>query len=172
MRHYTRHFQWVFSVPLVLSLTAPLVCAQDPSGERPALSGLEISQADIAGARLPAQAIRRTGGLIFSTPFNKLDGYGHGPVRVPGIEALDTRPTLQGNGTFLRVNGLDSQSCLECHSVLSNAAVPFQTGVGGVGAGSANALVQLSFIDPASAGTENFDGRFINPPLCVWFRRR
>lgn len=158
-------FPLAFLVPLVLCLLAPMgVLAQDP-GERPALSGLEIRQADIAAGELRSHTIRRTGGLIFSTPFTKLDGYGHGLVSTYDAEALDTRPTLQGNGTFLRVNGLDAQSCLECHAVLSNAVVPFQSGVGGVGAGSANALALPSYIEVALSGKANFDGRFINPPF-------
>ena len=139
--------------------------AEHPPGEYPALSALQISQADIVNERLHPQTLRRIGGLIFSTPFNKLDGHGHGPFRAHEPDFLETRPTLQGNGTFLRVNGLDSQTCLECHSVLSNAVVPFRFGVGGVGSGSSNAMFKPTWIDPTDGGKDNYTGRFINPPF-------
>lgn len=139
--------------------------AQPPPGEHSAMSDLQISQADIANERISPYGIRRMGGLLFSTPFTKLDGHGHGPVSVPEPALLETRPTLQGNGTFLRVNGLDAQTCMECHSVLSNAVVPFRFGVGGVGSSSSNAMFKPTWIDPTTGGKENFNGRFINPPF-------
>ena len=139
--------------------------AHGPPGERSAMSALQINQDDIAHERISPYRLRRMGGLLFSTPFTKLDGHGHGPVSVHEPDLLETRPTLQGNGTFLRVNGLDAQSCMECHSVLSNATVPSRFGVGGVGSGSANVMAKVSWVDPTSGGEENFAGRFINPPF-------
>ena len=129
------------------------------------MSDLQISQEDIAHERISPYRLRRMGGLLFSTPFTKLDGHGHGPVSPPEPDVLETRPTLQGNGTFLRLNGLDAQSCMECHSVLSNATVPSRFGVGGVGLGSANVMAKVTWVDPTSGGEENFAGRFINPPF-------
>ena len=129
------------------------------------MSDLQISQDDIANKRISPYTLRRMGGLVFSTPFTKLDGHGHGPVSVHEPDSLETRPTLQGNGTFLRVNGLDAQTCMECHSVLSNAVVPFRFGVGGVGSASSNVMFKPAWIDPTSGGKENFNGRFINPPF-------
>ena len=139
--------------------------AQNPPGERSAMGALQISQDDIANARISPSTLRRLGGLLFSTPFTKLDGHGHGPVSAHEPDLLETRPTLQGNGTFLRVNGLDAQTCMECHSVLSNAVVPFRFGVGGVGSSSSNAMFKPTWIDPTTGGKENFNGRFINPPF-------
>ncbi len=129
------------------------------------MSALQMSQDDIANEHISPDRLRRIGGLIFSTPFTKLDGHGHGPVSAHDPDSLETRPTLQGNGTFLRVNGLDAQTCMECHSVLSNAVVPFRFGVGGVGSGSSNAMFKPTWIDPTTGGKENFNGRFINPPF-------
>ena len=126
---------------------------------------LQMHQDTIAHRRVAPEVIRRTGGLVFSTPFTKLDGHGHGPVSAHDPDFLETRPTLQGNGTFLRVNGLDAQTCMECHSVLSNAVVPFRFGVGGVGSSSSNAMFKPTWIDPTTGGKENFNGRFINPPF-------
>jgi hypothetical protein len=69
---------------------------------------------------------------------------------------------------LLRVNGLDGQSCLECHSIVSHRSVPAVFGVGGVGGAVSNAIFQPTVIDvsdSARAGFASFDGRFINPPF-------
>jgi cytochrome c peroxidase len=129
-----------------------------------------LDQIDIANGVHSLKVIRKAGMKIFSTPFNKHDGYGDGE---PGLTLLDNRlpgnrPTLQGNKTFLRVNGLDSQTCLECHTIISNATVPARFGVGGVGGVSQNAIVKPNNIDVADVdndGVAAFNGRFINPPF-------
>lgn len=129
-----------------------------------------LNQADIADGIHSLKVIRKAGMKIFSTPFNKHDGYGDGE---PDLTLLDNRlpgnrPTLQGNKTFLRVNGLDSQTCLECHTIISNATVPMLLGVGGVGGVSQNAIVKPDNIDVADMnnnGVAGFNGRFINPPF-------
>lgn len=129
-----------------------------------------ISQSDIEDGNLSIKQIRKAGLLVFTTPFNKADGYGDG---TPDLTLLDNRspgnrPTLQGNLTFLRVNGLDSQTCLECHTILSNAEIPARLGVGGVGGASQNAIFQADNIDVADSnnnGIADFNGRFINPPF-------
>ena len=139
--------------------------AHGPPGERSAMSALQINQEDIAHEQISPYRLRRMGGLLFSIPFTKLDGFGHEPVSAHEPDLLETRPTLQGNGTFLRLNGLDAQTCMECHSVLSNAVVPSRFGVGEVGSGSANVMAKVTRVDPTSGGEENFVGRFINPPF-------
>ena len=147
-------------------LTSPSSSLAQPL-EGPALerAGVDITQEQIAGGRISLKEIRRQGRLVFSTPFNKADGYGDGPFDA-GEDPIAPggRPTLQGNGTFLRVNGLDGQSCLECHSIISNRSIPARFGVGGVGGSATNAIFQPTLIDVASADTV-FDGRFINPPF-------
>ncbi len=151
--------------PFLLS-TAPH--AQQP-GESPALGNNRITQNDITGGALSLFDIRLAGMKIFSTPFNSLDGYGDGP----GVNPLDPvspgdRPTLQNNGTFLRINGLDAQTCMECHSVGSNATVPFRFAVGGVGGVNNNAMFQPDEIDvddELGNGFAFYNGRFINPPF-------
>ena len=138
----------------LLTLTS-FVEAQNPPpppGEAPALGSYRITQTEITNV-LTLLEIRREGRRIFSTPFNKHDGYGDGP---------NGRPTLQDNGTFLRVDGLDGQSCLECHGILSNARIPSKFGVGGVGGGVTNAIGGPTILDPT---TGEFNGRFINPPF-------
>lgn len=141
---------------MALTLFSTALLAQNPPpppGEAPGLGTYRITQAEIENV-LSLLDIRREGRRIFSTPFNKHDGFGDGP---------NGRPTLQNNGTFLRVDGLDSQSCLECHGVLSNKGIPSKFGVGGVGGGATNAFGGApTILDPT---TGQFNGRFINPPF-------
>lgn len=131
----------------------------DVTGEGPNLSP-RITQAQVVSWPLPN--IQKNGVRIFSTPFNFHDGFGDGPVG-PG-DTLDEgrRPTLQLNGTFLRVNGLDSQTCAECHFIKSNSTIPFTFRLGGTAGGSANVLLKPTSIN---AETGNFNGRFINSPI-------
>ena len=117
------------------------------TGEGPNLKP-RITQAQVV--RWPLQKILRNGVRIFSTPFNFHDGFG------------DERSTLQSNGTFLRVNGLDGQTCAECHFIKSNSTIPFSFGLGGTAGGGANVLLAPIVIDAESG---DFDGRFINSPI-------
>ncbi|NND45921.1 MAG: hypothetical protein HKN58_11410 [Xanthomonadales bacterium] len=137
-------------------------------GEGPRLGAERISQSEIESGQLTLRDIRLAGLKVFSTPFNKQDGFGDGPMNVLDPTSPGGRPTLQNNGTFLRVNGLDGQSCLECHSIVSNATVPATMGIGGVGGSVANAIFKPTFLDVGDvleAGSASMDGRFINPPF-------
>ena len=121
-----------------------------------------LTQAQVAGSPLPQILI--DGVRIFSTPFNRYDGFGDG-MYDPGAP-LDEggRPTLQQNGTFLRVNGLDAQTCAECHFVKSISTIPFTFELGGTAGGGPNVLLKPTVIDTETA-TGAFNGRFINSPI-------
>ncbi len=150
---------------LAAAATPALSHAQD---DGPALGNQRITQSDITGGALTLDDVRAAGLRMFATPFNRLDGYGDGPMDPLNPIDPGRRPTLQNNGTFLRVNGLDAQTCMECHSVGSNTTVPFTFAVGGVGHVNNNAIFQPRFIDvedAAGQGYADFDGRFINPPF-------
>ncbi|MEM7515814.1 MAG: di-heme oxidoredictase family protein [Planctomycetota bacterium] len=155
---------------LFTALTVP-AAAQAPVGEAPALGDpLErIQQSDLTGGTMTLDEVRAAGLKIFATPFNTFDGYGDGPMLDPNdTVSPGNRPTLQNNGTFLRVNGLDAQTCMECHSVGSFATVPFRFAVGGVGASNNNVLFQprnIDVDDEAANQFADFDGRYINPPF-------
>ena len=132
---------------------------QTAQGEEPNFQG-RVTQGQIVNGELTLREIRLAGLRVFTTPFNKIDGYGDGD---PG-----GRPTLQGNGTLLRVNGLDGQTCLECHSLLSAATVPPRLGIGGVGGSVTNAIIKPTAMDPADLDLDKnagFNGRFANPPF-------
>lgn len=130
---------------------------------------------------------RRIGMEVFTTSFNTLDGFGDGPFDASETDsrAFGQRPTLQGNGTLLRINGLDAQSCNECHTIVSTASVPPELGIGGVGGMVQNAIIMPTMIDVADTaddrtqyaglhdpdlpmvfdGVADFNGRFANPPF-------
>ncbi len=154
----------------------------DRNGNGPALK-TTVTQDDIASMSLTD--IRRQGVLLYTTPFRHADGHGDGPginVNDPtteagaadgdGILGNTGRPTLQGNGTWLRLNGMDTQTCLECHGVIDNSVIPAILGVGGQAGISASPFFNSKNADIddsvgnslARLGVAEFDGRAINPP--------
>ncbi len=131
--------------------------------------GPRLTQAQVTSGALSLFDLRREGRRIFTTPFNKLDGYGEAyDASNPDHTSFGNRPTLQNNGTFLRANGLDAQTCLECHGIVSNATIPATLGIGGVGGINTSPMFMTRNIDvddSANNGFAAFDGRLINPPF-------
>ena len=143
---------------------APLTA---PPGTGPALTP-RVTQTDLLAMTL--KEMRKAGQRVFTTPFNKFDGMGDGPVDPLDPTAFGGRPSIGGNGTWLRVNGNDSQTCLECHFVLSNREIPATFDVGGVGGIAASAfpgLINFDIGDADANGIADVDGRKINPPF-IW----
>ncbi len=161
--------QRIFNSAIVLfSCIATFSWAQT-AGLEPRI-GERITQEQVAN-EFSIKRIRAEGMRMFSTPFNTLDGYGDGPF-TPGVDdgvTFGQRPSLQSSQqVFLRMNGLDSQSCLECHSVVSNATIPATFGVGGAGGISASAFPEMTdvdFDDSEGNGFARTEGRTINPPF-------
>jgi hypothetical protein len=160
---------------LFLLILPAISLAEVITGEGPNLGDPDerIKQGDIEN-KLSFQDIRTAGLRVFTTPFSKYDGYGDGafefdPNQPDQKDPLEpgNRPTLQSNGTFLRVNGLDAQSCLECHFIVRNSTIPAILGIGGVAACAAHVTFMPSFIDVGGDYTYpgDFNGRFINPPF-------
>jgi hypothetical protein len=165
-----RLFTLVSGLLMIAPVTAQGGGGLPPGAEGPTLGPLpdRVTQADITGGGMTLDEIRLAGLKIFATPFNKLDGYGDGPMDFSDTTSPGGRPTLQNNGTFLRVNGLDSQTCMECHGIGSFQTVPFRFEVGGVGASSDNAIggpTNIDVDDEVGNGFAGFNGRFINSPF-------
>lgn len=169
---------------LISTVCAAALCvpAISISSENERALETRTTQEQITGGELSLKEIRFRGMKLFTTPFTKADGFGDGPAAFNAADRHKNggRTSLQGNGTFLRINGLDSQTCLECHSVLSRASIPMTFGIGGVGninntvlggggATFVNANDDIGQINnPGSLGTtgaNNINGRTINPPF-------
>lgn len=154
------------------ALAVPLIAGADLYNDGPKLGPVSerTQQSEIPSMSL--KEVRRAGLKIFTTQFNHADGYGDGPgenFADPTSHNIGNtgRPTLQNNGTFLRINGLDSQTCLECHGQTSSATTPFTAGVGGHAGINASPMFQPTSIDvsdTAHQGFAAFNGRLINPP--------
>lgn len=131
----------------------------------PAILTPRTTQADILNGVYSLKQLRRRGLEMFNTPFNKFDGHGDGPYG-PDVTVFGQRVTT--NGTWLRINGLDSQTCQECHAFVSMATVPPALGIAGV-AGIANTafplVTQFDLEDENDDGIANVNGRLINPPF-------
>ena len=164
----------------ILPCVCFLICLSLPPAAKPQSSPvLDMTFRDLTSGLNSGETaldhVRRAGLEVFTRPVTSTAGYGDGPFEpiefppsVPG-----NRPTLQGNGTSLRVNGLDAQSCNECHTIVSHATVPPTLGIGGVGGLAQNALINPTQIDVSDGwhtisgrdGSADFNGRLANPPF-------
>lgn len=136
----------------------------EPEIEGPRLD-VDVTHEEIADGSLALVAIRAAGRKVFTTPFNKADGHDDGPIGPEDPTRFGGCPTIGNNGTFLRMHGLDSQTCLECHSMGSNRTVPVRFTVGGAGASAFPFVLQPDVGDFQGNGFAAITGRMINPPI-------
>jgi hypothetical protein len=146
----------------------------------------DLTLADIQN--LSFKELRELGQAVFTTPFNTHDGLGDGPYdpgEWPPFE-FGHRPGLQTDDThFLRINGLDAQSCNECHVIVSHATRPPTLGIAGVGGIVQQAIILPTMLDVSDSfddrmgylaghtpdlpmvpdGVADYNGRFANPPF-------
>src|SRR5262249_12934980 len=118
------------------ALVAGRTSSQTP-GDRPNLPG-HVDQADIDNGRLRLDDLFRTGRVLFTTKFNKLDGFGRPAATgnpTPTKRARDSAPFM------IRTSGPDSNSCAGCH----NDPEP-----GGGGDFVANVFVLAQLRDPVT----------------------
>ncbi len=170
------------AVVACLALAVPAMAQEEPGHGATA----DLTQAEVE--LLGFDELRELGQLVFTTPFNTLDGLGDGPFdpgEFPSFE-FGHRPGLQTDDThFLRINGLDAQSCNECHVIVSHATKPPTLGIAGVGGIVQQAIILPTMIDVADSfddrvgyvaghtpdlpllpdGVADFNGRFANPPF-------
>ena len=171
------------SIACAFALAAPLtaVADDDPVDIRNLFTGdNRVQQSDLAN--MTRDEIRLAGMRMFTNPFRVADGFGDGATFDNGSNPSGVqgdRGTLQGNGTFQRIGGLDGQTCLECHSIISRRTVPMTFGIGGVGGvnntvlgAGGNTFVDLNLQGRSNDSTSgvtrlqaNIDGRVINPPF-------
>jgi hypothetical protein len=110
-------FAPVFGVVVVLGAAATAVAQQ------PAIT----PQVSIDQARIhdyPLRKILESGGDFHTTPFTPEDGHGEGQEGPRARQRQALYPEAFPNFPFLRVNGLDSQSCYECHNTIGSYVPP------------------------------------------------
>ena len=131
--------------------------------ETPALSaGIRLDQDDISTGQVSFRGLMEIGRHLFTQRFTAAEGYGEGPG---GPRELKRRedgahgPMAAFNKLpWMRVNGLDSQSCLECHSVsgmerdglaVAEAQRPRADGQSGAGTIATSAIINPMRQTPA-----------------------
>jgi len=159
-----RYLSLMAAASVVLSVSA----YGQPVGvplDGPAIPTPRMTQADVTSGAFTLKQLRRRGLEMFTTPFNQYDGRGDGPSG-PNSTIPGQRPTT--NGTWLRVNGLDSQTCQECHAFLSMATIPPTLGIAGVTGIASTAfpgVTQFDLEDLDANQIAEVNGRLINPPF-------
>jgi hypothetical protein len=115
---------------------------------------ISIDQQQLMDGHYSLRKLQESGRHLFVQPFTKEDGYGEGPTG-PRRSVQEIYPGL--DLPWLRLNGLDAQSCLECHnSIGGDPLYDSETGamgrkfgvVGGSAGLSANAFINPLFPRP------------------------
>jgi len=158
------------SIACAAALAIPLTASADVDLNKLYSGANRVQQADLAN--MSRNEIRLAGMRIFTKPFLTSEGFGDGnDVNPTGTQT--ERGSIQGIGTFQRIGGLDAQTCLECHSIVSRRTVPMKFGIGGVGGvnntvigAGGNTFVDLNLsLQSGGDPKKNIDGRIINPPF-------
>ncbi len=158
------------SIACAAALAIPLTASADVDLNKLYSGANRVQQADLAN--MSRNEIRLAGMRIFTKPFLTSEGFGDGNDVNP-TGAQTERGSIQGIGTFQRIGGLDAQTCLECHSIVSRRTVPMKFGIGGVGGvnntvlgAGGNTFVDLNLsLQSGGDSKKNIDGRIINPPF-------
>ena len=125
---------------------------------------VDIDQQKLQAGEYPLFKVLESGGQFFSTPYipydretGQGDGYGEGSKGPRQGQIAAFYPPDAAQYRFLRLNGLDSQSCYECHNSIGSYTEPgSKTGalmrkpgsVGGGAGSNSNAFINPDFPDP------------------------
>jgi len=124
---------------------------------------VNIDQTQLLAGKYPLRKVLESGGQFFTTPFIPGDGMGegaNGPRSKQRAAMYPANPTFP----FLRVNGLDSQSCYECHNTIgsyrqpgtqSNALIRKPGTVSGSGGFNSDAFINADFPNPLTELVRN-----------------
>ncbi|MFL6213832.1 MAG: di-heme oxidoredictase family protein [Blastocatellia bacterium] len=131
---------------------------------------ITINQNDLLNGKYPQKYVIEAGGQFWTTPFTQYDaatqtgdGYGEGPMGPRAGQRKAFNPNT-ANYPYLRLNGLDSQSCYECHNSIGSDP--------GYGPNSPLIRKQPSTVGGSAGSNSN---AFINPcfprPLTLLIRQ-
>ncbi len=118
-KHDTKHQHLYTPQPFTPHSYQPL------ADQRNLIPAVEIDQDDINDEAVPFEKLFYAGKHIFSNRFTSEDHFGEGPE---GPRAKVYKMADRENYPFLRFNGLDSQSCLECHLAIGFSSQHKSTG--------------------------------------------
>ena len=125
--------------------------------DTPSLTGpIRVDQEEITTGQLSFREIMEIGRHLFTQRYTAADGYGEGPYgprETKRREAGTHGPMAAFNDLpWMRINGLDSQSCLECHSVSGmdrdGYAVPGARNARADGVSGAGTIATSAIINP------------------------
>ena len=152
---------------LGLVLVAASALAQQPVITPP----WNIDQQQLESGQVPLPLLLQAGQRFFTTPylpFNKItgagDGYGEGPNGPRWAARVAFYSGTKYGWPFLRLNGLDSQSCYECHNSIGSYISSPQNGggfirkpgtVGGSAGSNSNAFINPAFPNPLTYFVRN-----------------
>lgn len=110
-----------------------LYVAQPPPGTPTPQREPDIDQAALLAGKYPLKVVLEAGQNLFNNPFEVANGHGEGRNGPRSLQRKTWNPRGvtddQDAWPFLRVNGIDSQSCFECHNTIgketpADAATP------------------------------------------------
>ena len=101
-------------VPAVRGQDTPEECETDE--DRVFLDEFNIDEEGLYNGdyAMKLNEVLRSGARFFSVPYTRADGFGEGPSGPRASQRSAIYPYFK-DFPFLRLNGLDSQSCFECH---------------------------------------------------------
>src|SRR6185295_8386685 len=150
---------------LLAVLTATLCATSAARAQSPVITpSVDIDQKKLEAGQYPLNKVLDSGGQFFTTPYlpyqastNFGDGYGEGPHGPRQLQRKAFYPPDFPQYHFLRMNGLDSQSCYECHNSIGNYPPPGSVdgaltrkpgSVGGSAGSNSNAFINPKFPNP------------------------
>lgn len=149
---------------VVLTLTILMLTYARASTQNPVFN-INIDQTKLLQGQYPLNTVLQAGGQFWTTPFTQYDpttkmgdGYGEGPTGPRSAQRKVFNPQAFNTGVagrpypFLRMNGLDSQSCYECHNSIGSDP----------GYGSGSALIRKQPLSVGGSAGSNSNA-FINP---------
>jgi hypothetical protein len=106
----------------IRAINPELYVAHPPAGRITPQREPDIDQAKLLAGRYPLHVVLEAGQNQFNNPFETVNGHGEGRVGPRSLQRKYWNPrgvtTGQDAWPFLRVNGIDSQSCFECHHTI------------------------------------------------------
>jgi hypothetical protein len=152
-------------LPLPLLCFALLLVWSSPASMQNPVFDVNIDQDKLLAGKYTHQQVLQAGGQFWTTPYTRYDalskagdGYGEGALGPRHLQRKAFNPSgAPGGYPFLRLNGLDSQSCYECHNSIGSdsgygASTPLirkqPSSVGGSAGSNSNAFINPCFPNP------------------------